>query len=305
LGTVPTQLEDDFTLVAQMGAVLAELTEGNPRQTKRFLNSLMLRLDMAGARGVMVRLNVMAKLMLLEDARIEAFIALGDWQRRQGGKPSELVALEKAVAEDGGVEKVDASIRWWLEAPWLARWLRSEPKLANQDLGPYFYFARNRPAYAAIAQRLTPAAADVFAALQSESELARVNGAKAARALSMQEAGSVFAALSERLRQLGESELTKDNSPLMALFVLATEKEHLVDELILLLGRVPAGPLPIKTMTQLASLTSYTPYAEAALRLAGKWATDDKKTKVGTTAANMKRLIKTGQRPEKPATGGR
>jgi len=96
LGQPPDgQLAADLALAAQLGDVLAASVHGNPRQTKRFLNALILRLRMAEARGVSVERRVMAKLMLLEYFQPGLFQALARWQAAQGGQPQELAFLER------------------------------------------------------------------------------------------------------------------------------------------------------------------------------------------------------------------
>lgn len=57
---------DSLYLSEQISSVLAKQINGNPRQCKRFLNTLFMRLDMAKTRGVDLKQDVMAKLMLIE-----------------------------------------------------------------------------------------------------------------------------------------------------------------------------------------------------------------------------------------------
>ena len=61
-------LDGTFLLAQQIGPILAEGTKGNPRQVKRFLNSLFIRSAIAKARGFRDSVNqaVLAKLMLAE-----------------------------------------------------------------------------------------------------------------------------------------------------------------------------------------------------------------------------------------------
>ena len=57
----PDELDDDLLLVQQTGDVLTSGLDGNPRQTKRFLNTLLLRTTMAASRGVELRRRPLAK----------------------------------------------------------------------------------------------------------------------------------------------------------------------------------------------------------------------------------------------------
>ena len=62
------ELAAAFVLAQQIGPILAEGTKGNPRQIKRFLNSLAIRLAIARERGFGNEVNaaVLGKLMLAE-----------------------------------------------------------------------------------------------------------------------------------------------------------------------------------------------------------------------------------------------
>ena len=67
LETVPEEFANDLSLAERIAPVLAGETLGNPRQCKRFLNMLNIRLGMAKSRGVNdLQPRVLAKLMLLE-----------------------------------------------------------------------------------------------------------------------------------------------------------------------------------------------------------------------------------------------
>lgn len=103
------QLAEDLALAEQLGDVLAASVHGNPRQTKRFLNALVLRLRMAEARGVKLERRVTAKLMLLEYFQPALFQALGRWQAAQGGQPEEIRQLETWMRAQQSGEAVRTS----------------------------------------------------------------------------------------------------------------------------------------------------------------------------------------------------
>lgn len=62
------ELGATYILAQQIGPILAEGSKGNPRQIKRFLNSLLIRQAIAEARGFgdVINRSVLAKLMLAE-----------------------------------------------------------------------------------------------------------------------------------------------------------------------------------------------------------------------------------------------
>lgn len=71
LGVDPAKqdaLNQAFMLAQRIGPILADGTKGNPRQIKRFLNALLVRQEIARARGFgdLINQAVLAKLMLAE-----------------------------------------------------------------------------------------------------------------------------------------------------------------------------------------------------------------------------------------------
>ena len=168
----PTVLEADLSMVERISPLLGTIMNGNPRQCKRFLNTLLLRLEMARSKKIALQARVLAKLMLLEYFRTESFARLAEIQFAQDGIPAELAMMEKAmrqmsqpqeeVEEPQPVpvleiqkkppvkklkppEKIDLSSEYslWISDPWIREWLAVEPALAGEDLRPYFFFSRD------------------------------------------------------------------------------------------------------------------------------------------------------------------
>ncbi len=149
-----------FVMAQQIGPILAEGTKGNPRQIKRFLNALLLRQAIARARGFADLINqpVLAKLMLAERFQPDFY----EYIATQGmvskdGKVADLVRLEDACISSGKAAKADADkkektkteetlldLSKWLERDWLRRWLKIDPSLADVDLRPYIFAARDK-----------------------------------------------------------------------------------------------------------------------------------------------------------------
>jgi predicted KAP-like P-loop ATPase len=96
LGDVPADLEADFTIANRIAPTLSRGLRGNPRQLKRFLNTLLLRLETARRRDVILEPAVLAKLMVLEQQKTE-FQQLFLWQLNQDGTPDELGLAEVAA----------------------------------------------------------------------------------------------------------------------------------------------------------------------------------------------------------------
>jgi hypothetical protein len=65
-GTVSPELTADFTIANRIAPTLSRGLRGNPRQLKRFLNTMLLRLETARRRSVNLDPAILAKLMVLE-----------------------------------------------------------------------------------------------------------------------------------------------------------------------------------------------------------------------------------------------
>jgi predicted KAP-like P-loop ATPase len=101
LKEIPSELEEHLILSEQLAPLLATGLNGNPRQCKRFLNTLILRLQMADSRGIKLSKRILVKLMLLEYFRPETFRLLAQMQAMQLGLPNELSMIEsKIFSED-------------------------------------------------------------------------------------------------------------------------------------------------------------------------------------------------------------
>lgn len=97
-------LREDLAFAAQIAPVLGLHAQGNPRLLKRFLNALQLRLLMADSRGVTLRRDVAAKLLLLEYHAPTIFEGLaravieGNQETSGGSDSNDLARLEREFA---------------------------------------------------------------------------------------------------------------------------------------------------------------------------------------------------------------
>ena len=181
LGEKATKAENALTLSEQIGPILAGGTKGNPRQIKRFLNTLLLRHRTAEARGFGddVKIPVLAKLMLAERFLPRLFDQVASSAAADPkGCCQELDVLEgnsieneQASAPTANTRKVAATAKsadegkdafklveaskqtesavlaeWMVSKPAL-EWARVMPKLAGIDLRPYLFVTKDRKDY--------------------------------------------------------------------------------------------------------------------------------------------------------------
>lgn len=138
------KLSSSFTLIASLSGIITEGLNGNPRQIKRFLNTFTLRNRLVSVANLSeFKVDVLAKLMVLEYSAPSLFRKLYDWQSLQKGESKEMMELESLAADDNNEDvksKFDAD--WANEK--IMKWLNVEPKLAGIDLRDYYWISRDQ-----------------------------------------------------------------------------------------------------------------------------------------------------------------
>lgn len=133
-----------LSLAKQISQIINDGTAGNPRQIKRFINSLMLRRQIAYARGfgAEINLNVLAKVMLAESFHPEFYRQLNNWTSiSPDGKSKEVQNLEhlSTGADDESTDSTETE-----HDEWTRQWALTNPKLSDIDLRPYLFVTRDR-----------------------------------------------------------------------------------------------------------------------------------------------------------------
>lgn len=124
------RMQELLTISDQIGPMLARKFIGNPRQIKRFLNALLLRMNIAEARGFDVSLPVLAKLMVAErflPALFEQIAASSSVAA--DGRCGELAEFERL--REAGLDDAETDTNTDADAE-PARKGRARPKLQDQ-----------------------------------------------------------------------------------------------------------------------------------------------------------------------------
>lgn len=247
------EFDDGIALCSQIVPVLNLGLNGNPRQAKRFLNTMLIRINMASAKDIILKKRVLAKLMLLEYFKPETFTDFHDIQAENNGDISLIEKLENIALTTTETKKdeqendLTPEEKILLEDEWLIDWIRSEPKLGKENLQPYFYFSRDKLTISAVnLQRMTPKAQEVFQKLLSDSDTIQKLVVKTLNTLSSGEASSIFEALAQRIRQ--EENLTKSKA-FKALFELCRANTELKSQIVAFLLKFPDHKLPLIVTT--------------------------------------------------------
>ncbi|MEA5009157.1 P-loop NTPase fold protein [Clostridium tyrobutyricum] len=132
---VASKVQDSIIVATQLSRVLAKGLNGNPRQCKRFLNTLDMRMKMAKYKHINLDVKILAKLMEVEYIKISLFKKLAQLET-SGILKEELKKLEDKDYEDLN------ELNIWKEDEWVKKWALSKPKISEMKLDVYFYFAR-------------------------------------------------------------------------------------------------------------------------------------------------------------------
>ena len=133
--SIATRLNESLILSKQLSEILTQGLNGNPRQCKRFLNTLDMRKRMAKYKNVTLKSDVLAKIMEVEYFQTSLF-----------RKMISLLGENKLGTELEGFEtdqeeKINA-LEPWKNELWVNRWMKAKPFLAKEKLEDYFYFMR-------------------------------------------------------------------------------------------------------------------------------------------------------------------
>lgn len=205
---------DLLVLSDRIGPILARGTSGNPRQIKRFLNSMLLRERIAEARGFSedISLSILAKLLLAERFSPTFFdeIIL-EASGETSGVSKSLVALELALLATQDIEKdltdeekkpkqtsaLEPTQTSWAQDAWVQSWIALEPSLTEVDLRPYAFVA-NQQARMSMGTVLGPLIGIVNGLMGPSMKVAGMEAELTK--LTSSEAKSVLAELARRVR---------------------------------------------------------------------------------------------------------
>jgi len=252
-GEISEELIEDLGLSAQIIPVLAPGLNGNPRQCKRFLNTLLMRFHMALTKKVDLKKRVLAKLMLLEYFKPETFRRLSELQSIQKGTPKEISQIEKFVSteedEKGKKESLREDLKSWLGDEWISSWFKSNPKIAEIDLRPYFFFSRDQlSALSSESNRMSSQAQEIYQQLISESKATNTLGIKGIQKLSSADSASVFQAMTNKIRETDTKDIR--NEMIKSLCIISESKSELQSELFGFFRTFPTSNLSLAVVPQ-------------------------------------------------------
>lgn len=243
-GKLPDEVSQALDISAHVTKILSEGTRGNPRQIKRFLNSMMLRQAIAEERGFGgdIRRPVLAKIMLAERfysdfyeqiARL-ASLAPDGIPEAIAGLEARAKAAPKDLEDDEGEIKttrkskpraaiaIGAELQQWLKSDWALNWANIDPPLAGVDLRPYVFVTRDKRSSLAGYVATSHLEALVETLMGPRLKIKSAPVLAAVRELSAPDSEEVFDAIRDRISQ-GDS---FDKPPLGLDGLTSMVKEH-------------------------------------------------------------------------------
>lgn len=127
------------SIIDSIREIISSTLKGNPRQTKRFLNTFITKKKLAQMYyGSEIDMKILAKLLVLQKLNSELFVQLNEWNKEFVTTNDEYFKMYEAViAGTAGVEYTQWAI------PRIKKWLECEPKDLHQyRLDKYFYLTR-------------------------------------------------------------------------------------------------------------------------------------------------------------------
>lgn len=291
---ISDELKEALILSSQINPVLAIGLNGNPRQYKRFLNTLLIRHEMAKSKNIALTKKVLAKLMLLEYLKPETFKIFYDLQMNNNGVLKEISKIEEQAKQPNinaikfQTNDLELPLEALLKDTWITNWLASEPTLVNVNLQPYFYFSRDRLTISGrFLQRMSPIAQEIFRKLTQDSKAVQSNALKECNGLSPSDSSAIFEALAEKVLQ-GEPSNDQSNLSIKLLGDFTKERKELISQFFIFIEKVPEKNLPITITTLLEDLTKNTSFNDQVLQLFTKWSSS--KTNAALSKICLKKL---------------
>lgn len=234
--SIHSAVVESISVAHQLAPVLSNGLHGNPRQCKRFLNSLDMRLQMATYKRKKLDRRILAKIMLLEYIKPRIFNKIAEMTANN--------ALEKELQlfEAGTVESSN-ELKMWHDDIWFLEWCKMEPKLSDKNLNTYFYFTRTSldEKISRISSILSPKAQAILEKLLSKSEVKMKQAIEEAAEISDSEASTILEAMYSKMSS--ETSISKEIMDSFLMF--AQQKVLLVNDTLSYLQQLTGKQVPL------------------------------------------------------------
>ncbi|WP_324700978.1 Qat anti-phage system ATPase QatA (plasmid) [Pantoea agglomerans] len=292
-GHIPDVVEHALLFSLHVTPMLSSGTHGNPRQIKRFLNSMMLRQAIADERGFGddIKRPVLAKIMLAERFYPNVYGKLVQLvSNHPDGKPEALAQFEilarggKTLTGKGTESKDEApeseDVQNWLKTDWAVRWAKSEPALSGEDLRPYVFVTRDK--HSTLSQLIVSGHLEPMMEKLLGPKIGMVKIKEDFVKLNAPDADELFEMLSEKLLQ--EDSFSRRPKGFEGLEYLVETQPHLQRRLLDFARRIPLKNAGGWLATRFAQSLTDTALTEEYSKLVQEWAGQDENQSLSKSA---------------------
>lgn len=242
------KIKEALVLSRIISPILAAKLNGNPRQCKRFLNTLFMRTQMAKSRLVDLDKKVLSKLMLLEYFKEPMYAEVMNPNNRQDLEDFE---TNKSVKNNNVFNK-------WKDDEWVKDWLAIDVPLCKEDLKPYYYFSRStQRVNQAINNLLSPNAQQCLKLFLAKSDFERGKAVELFGTLSDSECALVTDAIYEEMIKTEEIDMDIFKS-----FIETLSCKSMRDQAVKKIKKIPASKLVVEMLPLINDLKSKLPTAQ-------------------------------------------
>ena len=257
-----TSITESLSVANQLASVLANGLHGNPRQCKRFLNSMDMRLQMASYKNKILDRKILAKIMMLEYIKPRIFNKLAE-MAANNTLSKELLLFEQEASNEAVELKV------WREDTWFLEWCKIKPELSGENLNTYFYFTRTSldEKISRISSFLSPIAQEILEQLLSKTDVKIKKAIESAANISDAEAGAVLEAMYSSM----SAETTISKETMKAFLEFSQKRADLSNDTISYLRSFSGSQISLGCIPYIADFAKQVGKKTEILDIAGLW----------------------------------
>lgn len=280
-GDLSEPVKEMLLLSQRIGPILAEGLEGNPRQIKRFLNTLMLRRMISDSLNISknIDIHILAKLMLVERFKEKFYGDLISYaMQSKDGKVMQLKALEDRAKSKKEISGKAQCPDHWLEDEWVLRWVSIDKELGDIDLRPYIHISREQALASATSYGIRKELQDLVNKLSSNSKLIIAGLEPQLKALKTADVEDIYEVLENSVRQ--NSTLQVKPTEMEGIYCLCKYSEAIQNRLVALLKNMPVVDLGIWALTGIETFLINQEAKQEYGALKKTWASQQENTKL-------------------------
>lgn len=259
---IHVKIVESLSIANQLAFVLSNGLHGNPRQCKRFLNSMYMRLQMASYKNKQLDKKILAKIMMLEYIKPRIFNKIAEMASNN------TLSKELELFENGISDKAD-ELKIWREDDWFLNWCKIKPELSTENLNTYFYFTRTSldEKISRISTFLSPKAQEILGQLLSKTDIKIQQAIKSIINISDSDAATILEAMNSAM--LAETVISKE---LMKAFLqFARQRTELTNDTLGYLQSFSGAQISLGCASYIADFANSTNKKEEIREIASQW----------------------------------